>query len=262
MRSPSASSRRWPAGTGSVGSGSPAGLTYVPFADCRSSTHQRWPSVLSWQCRRETPVSAPQSPCGWMPRDTDGRPTSTLRSRRTTRPGSPADGIGSSGCCAAYQSGSIQISATHWSGPGTGGVGRWVPDVAGSPASPPVVPAGAWPGSGGGVAADAGDGPGSPGAGVPGDGAGALDDGGGVGADGGSSDSADGGSTGSGSAPVVKSYPQFSQNSAPGGAANPQCGHCAGSAAGEAADAAGDGAPAGAAAGVDAAPMGSPHTSQ
>ena len=40
-RSPSSISRRWPEGIGVVGSGSPARLTYVPLADCRSSTHQR-----------------------------------------------------------------------------------------------------------------------------------------------------------------------------------------------------------------------------
>ena len=97
------------------------------MADCRSSTHQRWPSVFSWQCRRETPESVPQSTAGWMLRETDGRPTSTLRSRSGTSPGSPADGIGSSAFCAAYQSGSTQISATQESSPSGAGVGRAVP---------------------------------------------------------------------------------------------------------------------------------------
>ena len=38
--------------------------TNVPFADCRSSTHHRWPSVVSCACRRDTPVSALQSISG------------------------------------------------------------------------------------------------------------------------------------------------------------------------------------------------------
>jgi hypothetical protein len=85
----------------------------------------------------------------------------------------------------------------------------------------------------------------------------------GDGRDGGSSESADGASTGSGSAPVVKSYPQFSQKRAPPGAGKSQFGHVVGAAAvaapgdgvepldGDATDAAGE-----------AAPIGSPHTSQ
>ena len=59
-----------------------------------------------------------------MLRDADGRPTSTLRSRSGTSPGSPADGMGSSAFCTAYQSGSIQISATHESSPSGAGVGK------------------------------------------------------------------------------------------------------------------------------------------
>jgi len=102
------------------------------------------------------------------------------------------------------------------------------------------------PEAGGGVATEAGDGVGA-------------GSGGGVEPEGGSSESADAGSTGSGSAPVVKSYPQFSQNSAPAGAGNPQCGHSAGP---EVLLAAGVGPLAGDAAGDDAAPIGSPHTSQ
>src|SRR5690349_8501613 len=83
-----------------------------------------------------------------MLRDADGRPTSTLRSRSGTSPGSPADGIGSSAFCTAYQSGSTQISATHDSWPSGAGVGS----------AAPLVPAGADPGSapGAGVATGTG----------------------------------------------------------------------------------------------------------
>ena len=59
MRSPSCTSRRCPGWMASVGSSSPAAPTKVPFDDCRSSTHQRCPSVLSWQCRlRDAAVDA------------------------------------------------------------------------------------------------------------------------------------------------------------------------------------------------------------
>ena len=81
----------WPAGSGIVGSGAPAWPTYVPFDDCRSSIHHRWPSVVSCACRRDTPLSEPQSICGVMLRLTDRRPTSTLRmsSGTTTRMNNP-----------------------------------------------------------------------------------------------------------------------------------------------------------------------------
>ena len=58
-------------------------------------------------------MSAEQSICGWMLRDAEVRPTSTLRSASGTTAGAPADGSGSVTAWAAYQSGSTHTSATQ-----------------------------------------------------------------------------------------------------------------------------------------------------
>src|SRR4051794_40240722 len=86
---------------------------YVPLDDCRSSTHQRCPSVVSWACRRETPESADRSICGWMFRLVDVRPMSRVRSVSGTTAGAPTLGSGSVTSWEEYQSGSTQTSATH-----------------------------------------------------------------------------------------------------------------------------------------------------
>src|SRR4051812_27835930 len=156
---------------------------YVPLEDCRSSTHQRCPSVVSWACRRETPESAETSICGWMLRLVDVRPMSKVRSVSGTTAGGPTLGSGSPTPWEVYQSGSTQISATQVAASGDG-------------------------------AGDDGDGAVSAGDGI----------GGGTGCASGAG-TPSGGVSGRGSWPVVKSYPQFSQNRAPGRLSVPQLGH-------------------------------------
>jgi len=110
--------------------------------------------------------------------------------------------MGSSGFCAAYQSGSTQISATQDSVPGGGGVG---------------------------------------------------DDGtAGVGDEGGATTGV-GAEAATGSDPVVKSYPQVSQNRAPAAAGEPQFEHVVAAATREGAGSAGA---------AGAAAIGEPQTSQ
>src|SRR4051812_13656763 len=92
----------------------------VPLEDCRSSTHQRCPSVVSCACRRETPESAETSICGWMLRLVDVRPMSKVRSVSGTTAGAPTLGSGSPTPCEVYQSGSTQISATQVAASGDG----------------------------------------------------------------------------------------------------------------------------------------------
>src|SRR3954471_4112794 len=132
MRSSSSSSTRCPGAIGVVGSASPAAPMYVPLEDCRSSTHQRCPSVVSWACRRETPESTETSICGWMLRLVDVRPMSRVRSVSWTTVGAPTLGIGSLTPWEGYQSGSTQISATHVTASGAGDAGDDGGDGAGS----------------------------------------------------------------------------------------------------------------------------------
>ena len=61
--------------SGCSGIGSVAAATNVPFAESKSSTHQRVPSVVSWVWRRLTPESGSQSIWGWMLRLREIRPT-------------------------------------------------------------------------------------------------------------------------------------------------------------------------------------------
>ena len=96
-----------------MGSGPPEAPTNVPFADSRSSTKKRVPSVVSCACRRLTPVSSAQSTSGWMFRLTDGRPTRAERLVSTTERGGPAEGIGSGLCDSVCQAGSTQTSTTQ-----------------------------------------------------------------------------------------------------------------------------------------------------
>src|SRR6188472_2776225 len=85
----------------------------VPFADSRSSTNQRLPSVVSCACRRLTPESLPQSTSGAMLRLRDVRPTSTEACRNGMVVGRPGEGNGSGLSWASYQAGSIHSSATQ-----------------------------------------------------------------------------------------------------------------------------------------------------